>query len=97
MAIKAKIRYPDGSGVPSNPGDQAKSHQHPASSVQPVESDAKHTGGDLDKQRDALRKNIEEGAREQHSELPAGQHATGSFTGAAPTEPAKRPKRNGNR
>jgi hypothetical protein len=82
MAIKAKIRYADGSGVPSSPGDQAKSHNHPASSVQPVEADdLKESTVDQHSQKTVLRENAEGGAAERHPATPAGQHATGSFTG----------------
>ena len=54
---------------------------HPPTSVQPVENDAKQTGVNPDRQRGAARGNTEEGAGEQHPDSPAGQHATGSFTG----------------
>ena len=98
MAIKEKLRYPDGSGVPSNPGDQAKSHHHPPSSVQPVEADdPKQSTVDQRSLETVLRENAEGGAAERPPATPAGQHATGSFTGAAPIESPKTPKRNGDR
>lgn len=96
MAIKEKIRHEDGSGVPMHPGDQAKSHYRPPSSVQPVEAeDPKESAGDHRLQRRVLNENIEGGAAQQHPEAPAGQHATGSFTG--PAQPSKSPKKNGHR
>ena len=65
----------------SHHNENESNQHHSASSVQPVEHDAKHTGGNPDRQRGAVRGNTEEGAGEQHPEQPAGQHATGSFTG----------------
>lgn len=98
MAIKPKIRYPDGSGAPSNPGDQAKSHYHPPTSVQPVEADdPKESTVDQHSQKTVLRENAESGAAERHPATPAGQHATGSFTGAAVVESPKMRKKNGHR
>jgi hypothetical protein len=98
MAIREKIRYADGSGVPAKPGDQAKSHHHPPSSVQPVEAeDPKESAGNQHLQKKVLNENVEGGAAQQHPESPAGQHATGSFIGPTPTQPLKTPKKNGQR
>ena len=66
----------------SRQNESESSEHHPASSVQPVPPDAKHTGGSPNRQRAAMRGNTEEGAGEEHAGLPAAQHATGSFTGA---------------
>ena len=48
----------------------------------PIEpEEARLTGaGDKEKNR-LLKQNVEEGKAESHPDLPAGQHATGSFTG----------------
>ena len=98
MAIKEKIRYADGSDLPRNPGDQAKSHHHPPTSVQPVEAvDPKESAGDQHLQKKILNENVKGGAAEQHPETPAGQHATGSFTGSARPQPSRAPKKNGHR
>lgn len=68
--------------------------QHPAStSVQPVEpsedSDRIQNAPD---QQEGLRLNVEGPTpqAERHPDLPAGQHATGSFTGVTPENPAKK-------
>jgi len=98
MAIKEKIRYADGSDLPRKPGDQAKSHHHPPSSVQPVEAeDPKESAGDHHLQKKVLHENAEGGAAEQHPATPAGQHATGSFTGPAPVVAPRSRKKNGQR
>jgi hypothetical protein len=70
------------------------SQHHPPASVQPVEHDARQTGGHPERQRDALKGNTEDGAGEQHPASPAGQHATGSFTGEG-RESARIAKKNG--
>jgi hypothetical protein len=84
------------SGVKSadhSSGSESESNRrHPAPSVQPVEPDAKHTGGSPNRQRGAVRGNTEEGAGEQHPEQPAAQHATGSFTGEGREAPRSRKK-----
>jgi hypothetical protein len=72
------------------------SPHHPPTSVQPVENDEKHTGVNPDHQRSAIRGNTEDGAGEQHPESPAGQHATGSFTGES-LRPARTRKKSGQR
>jgi len=98
MAISEKIRYADGSGLPRKPGDQAKSHYHPPPSVQPVEAeDPKESGGDHHLQKKMLHENARDGAAEQHPATPAGQHATGSFTGPAPVESPRPRKKSGQR
>ena len=102
MAIKSKIRHADGSGLPMNPGDQAKSHFHPPSSVQPVEAEQPlQSGGDPDLQKRVLNENFEGGAAQQHPESPAGQHATGSFTGGDSSNlkktPPRTPRKSGHR
>ena len=98
MVIQEKIRHADGSGVSGSPEDQAKSHHHPPSSVQPVEAeDPKESAGDQHLQKRILNETVEGGAASQHPDSPAGQHATGSFTGPAPVQPSKTPKKNGHR
>jgi hypothetical protein len=50
--------------------------------VQPLQTD--DTSGSADHhtaQREHLQRNVTEGQAERHPETPAGQHATGSFTG----------------
>lgn len=48
----------------------------------PVEpEEARLTGVEDKEQHRLLRKNVEEGKHERHPDLPAGIHATGSFTG----------------
>ena len=78
----------------SRANESESNREQPATSVQPVEPSAKDTGGGLIRQREAVRGNTEAGAGELHPELPAGQHATGSFTGE---NPARTRKRNGQR
>jgi len=101
MAIKEKFRYAneDQSDVQQrNATGQAKSHHHPPSSVQPVEAeDPKESSGDHHLQRQVLNENVEGGAAEHHPANPAGQHATGSFTGSGPEHPPTAPKKNGQR
>lgn len=56
--------------------------QQPSLSVHPVEpEDAQLTGTSRSLQRRVLGLNVEGRQAEQHPETPAGQHATGSFTG----------------
>jgi hypothetical protein len=43
--------------------------------------DAHLVGAGHEEQQRLLKKNVEEGQAERHPDLPAGQHATGSFTG----------------
>ena len=43
--------------------------------------DAHLVGAGREEQIRLLKKNVEEGQAERHPDLPAGQHATGSFTG----------------
>jgi hypothetical protein len=67
------------------------SAQKPATSVHPVEpEDAKSMAQGGSRQNDALAQNIDGAGKDQgaatdqakpHPETPAGQHATGSFTG----------------
>lgn len=48
----------------------------------PVQPDEAHLTGAKAKERNRLLKeNVEGGQAERHPDLPAGQHATGSFTG----------------
>ena len=74
---------------------QTPSEQQPApTSVQPTgpatgqdsqpPADAKDTGGTRDsRQKDALELNVEGEQAQRHPDVPAGQHATGSFTDEA--------------
>ncbi|MBV8675335.1 MAG: hypothetical protein JOZ33_18065 [Acidobacteriaceae bacterium] len=80
----------------SGHNESESNRHHPATSVQPVEPDAKHTGGSPNRQRGAVRGNTEKGAGGQHPEQPAAQHATGSFTGA-PREGVRTRKKSGQR
>lgn len=60
---------------------RANKHEAPAG-VQPVEpEDPSLTGGSGSSQRELLEHNVRRGHAQQHPESPAGQHATGSFTG----------------
>jgi hypothetical protein len=71
------------------PGSQAHENeagaQKPETSVHPVEpEDMKSVAQDSARQNEALRQNVDgegKGQAKQHPETPAGQHATGSFTG----------------
>jgi hypothetical protein len=61
------------------------SEQQPPAGVQTVEAEDPHlTGGSKSHQRHVLKLNVEgsAGQGERHPDTPAGQHATGSFTGA---------------
>jgi hypothetical protein len=66
--------------------EQASAERSAPTSVQPshtpVQPDEAHLTGAGDKERRRLLKeNVEGGQAERHPDLPAGQHATGSFTG----------------
>jgi len=92
MAEKTeKIQPQPGSG--SRPGPGSRSHQEkaeaqqPSPSVHPVEpEDAQLTGTSRSLQRRVLGLNVEDGQAQEHPETPAGQHATGSFTGRSSGE-----------
>ena len=89
MAFKNKNS--DAKSSPESRDNEAESNRHhPPASVQPVEHDARQTGGSPNRQRGAVRANTEEGAGEQQPELPAAQHATGSFTGEGGVRDRKR-------
>ena len=66
--------------------EHASARRSAPTSVQPTPTpvepeEARLTGaGDKEKNR-LLKQNVEEGNAERHPDLPAGQHATGSFTG----------------
>jgi hypothetical protein len=61
---------------------QEPTHQAPTQ-VQPVEpEDASRAGDRYEQQKEQLQKNVVHGQTQRHPETPAGQHATGSFTGA---------------
>lgn len=64
------------------------SKQQPPAGVQPVEAeDAQLTGATHPQQREMLKENVpcadkpSQSQAERHPEMPAGIHATGSFTG----------------
>ena len=62
--------------------EEKASAQQPATSVHPVEpEDARVTGTSRSLQRRVLGLNVDGGHGQRHPETPAGQHATGSFTG----------------
>lgn len=84
MATKAKTGKRDKArpDVHRSAEERAASHHHPPASVQAIEAeDPKQSGGHPELLRRVLSENVESGAAEQHPESPAGQHATGSFTG----------------
>ena len=60
-------------------------HQSPVSvqtTQAPADAEAaKLTGAGKKEQQKLLKENAEKGRAERHPDLPAGQHATGSFTG----------------
>jgi hypothetical protein len=57
-------------------------HTNAPTGVQPVEpDDASRSGDHHAEQHEHLRRNVAEGQAQRHPETPAGQHATGSFTG----------------
>ena len=58
------------------------------SSVEP--EDARVTGTTRSLQRRVLGLNVDGGQAQQHPETPAGQHATGSFTGDKGTKSRKK-------
>lgn len=83
MATKEKTHTgearPD---VHRNAAERTSSQHHAPASVQPVEAeDPIQSGGHPHLQKRILNENFEGGAAQQHPESPAGQHATGSFTG----------------
>ena len=62
--------------------ENASAKQSGPTSVQPVQpDDVQLTGAGRKEQHRLLKKNVAEGKAERHPDLPAGQHATGSFTG----------------
>ena len=71
---ESQVRPGSGSREDKNLG------QKPATSVHPIEPDdaklANHS-----QQNHVLSQNADAGQNQQHPEAPAGQHATGSFTG----------------
>ena len=82
--------------------ERAASHHHPPASVQPVEAeDPKQSGGHTPLQKRILNESVEGGAGEQRPESPAGQHATGSFTGSDSSDlkktPPRTPRKSGHR
>jgi hypothetical protein len=93
MLSKEKTHSDAKPAVHRNPAGPTASH-HPPASVQPVEAeDPKQSGGHTPLQKRILNENVEGGAAQQHPESPAGQHATGSFTGSDPSELTKTPPR----
>jgi len=82
----AKVQPQPGSGSRPGPGSRSREEkaeaQQPSPSVHPVEpEDAQLTGTSRSLQRRVLGLNVEDGQAQEHPETPAGQHATGSFTG----------------
>jgi hypothetical protein len=73
--------------------EHAASEQQPPAGVQTVEAEDPHlTGGSKSHQRRVLKLNVEgsagegsDGQSQRHPDTPAGQHATGSFTGTDDT------------
>lgn len=75
-------------GSENRPAPASHSHedraaaQQSSASVHPVEpEDARKTGTSRSVQRRVLGQNVEGEQAHEHPETPAGQHATGSFTG----------------
>jgi len=80
--------------VHRNAAERTSSQHHPPASVQSVEAeDPIQSGGHPHLQKRVLNENFEGGAAQQHPESPAGQHATGSFTGSASSDLTKTPPR----
>jgi hypothetical protein len=102
MASKEKTHSDARPDVHRNASGQAASHHHPPTSVQTVEAeDPKESAGDRHLQEKVLNENVEGGAAEQHPDSPAGQHATGSFTGSDSPDlkktPPRTPRKSGHR
>ncbi len=106
MVSKEKTHSDARPDVHRNAAERTASHHHPPASVQPVEAeDPKQSGGHTPLQKRILNENVEGGAAQQHPESPAGQHATGSFTGSdssdlkrrRPGPPKERPQIAGHR
>ncbi len=94
MASKEKTHSDARPDVHRNAAERAASHHRPPASVQPVEAeDPKESAGDHHRQKKVLNENVEDGAALQHPESPAGQHATGSFTGSDSSDLTKTPPR----
>jgi hypothetical protein len=95
MASKQKTHSDEARpDVHRNAAERTASHHHPPASVQPVEAeDPKESAGDHHLQKKVLNENVKGGASQQHPESPAGQHATGSFTGSDSSDLAKTPPR----
>jgi hypothetical protein len=60
--------------------EKASAHK-PETSVHPHEPDDPKVTGPSQSQRGVLSQNADAGQNRQHPDTPAGQHATGSFTG----------------
>ena len=102
MASKEKTHSDARPDVHRNATERTASHHHPPASVQPVEAeDPKQSGGHPHLQKRVLNENVEGGAAQQHPESPAGQHATGSFTGSDSSDlkktPPRTPRKSGHR
>ena len=62
--------------------ENASAKQSGPTSVQSVQpDDPQLSGAGREEQHRLLKKNVQDGKAERHPDLPAGQHATGSFTG----------------
>jgi hypothetical protein len=66
--------------------EHAAAKQAAPTSVQPGHTpikpeDARLVGAGRSEQQEWLEKNVTQGQAQQHPDTPAGQHATGSFTG----------------
>jgi len=78
--VKGSHHHPK---IIDKPEEQVESQNRPATSVQHIQpKDASSSGNKSLEQNKVLEKNIQEGQTRRHSDTPAGQHATGSFTGA---------------
>lgn len=82
----AKVQPQSGSENHPAPGsrsdEQKADAEQPSPSVHPVEPEDAHvTGTSRSLQRRVLGLNVNDGQAKQHPQTPAGQHATGSFSG----------------
>jgi hypothetical protein len=67
--------------APNSSHTQPASTQKPETSVHHQEPEDPKLAGTSQSQRGVLGQNADAGQNQQHPETPAGQHATGSFTG----------------
>jgi hypothetical protein len=89
--VRSAAKPHNGNTVGFGSHEEESSAQQAATSVHPVEpEDARVTGTTRSLQRRVLGLNVDGGQAQQHPETPAGQHATGSFTGDKGTKSRKK-------